>query len=61
MSDSGAFQLVVGERTIDYPTYQAVLLDVINQLQEGDKFSVIDPDGNTFVSGEWHMTPSRFT
>jgi hypothetical protein len=53
--------LATAERRIDYPTIQALYLDVANQLADGEEFSIIAADGTTIVSGVWHpMSPSRY-
>jgi len=56
-----AHVLATAERRIHYPTITALYLDIVNQLRDGEDFSVIDPSGKTIITGTWHpLTPSRY-
>ena len=62
MSDSETHYLVTADRRVEYPSLQALNLDVIRQLSDNEEFSVEDADGKTVLTGTWHpLTPSRFT
>lgn len=56
-----AHELVTAARRTTYPNIQALYIDVANQLQDGEEFSIVDAAGKTIVSGVWHPpTPSRY-
>ena len=62
MSSDETHYLVTADRRMEYPSLQALNLDVLNQLGDGEDFSVEDSDGMTVLTGTWHpLTPSRFT
>ena len=62
MSDSETHFLVTVDGRVEYPSRQALNIDVLNQLKDDEEFSVEDADGNTVLTGTWHpLTPSRFT
>jgi len=62
MSDNETHYLVTTDRRLEYPSRQALNIDVLNQLNDNEEFAVEDAEGNTVLTGTWHpLTPSRFT